>query len=920
MIYKKDVKLSLVILFILLIGFSVITNKTKAEIKVIKIAGDNNFPPYEYVDASGNYKGFNVDIMRAIALEMGVEIEIIPMNWNDAIKALENKEVDAIEGMTYDEKRAILFSFTEPITTNTQNIFVLKDNQYISDLKDLEGRKVSFQKGDVSEELIRDYINIIKIPMNNQEDALEALLKNDVDAFVGNRLSGIYYSQKNGNTERVKIVGEEIYSNKCATVTLKENKEVFDILNTGIIRIKNNGIYNKIYIKWFGEEFINAASEHKKIIILLAISLGVILFIIILVAFLSIKLKSMVDLRTKEINDSNIKMEQKQEELLLSTKELKKSEEKFRTIFEQAPFGITLGDSITGKMYEVNSRYAEIVGRSVEEIKKIDWMSITHPEDIKKDMESTTLLSNNNIPFFNMKKRIVKPDGSLVWINMKNASFKIEEKESFQHICIIEDITEIRNVEESLKQSEYTFRKLYDDSADAIFLMEDYKIIDCNNAALELFGYKSKSKMINKHPWEVSPENQLDGIKSKEKTYDLVERVEQNKKVIYEWCHLKSDGSILPVEAMMTSIMLNKSKVFHVLLRDITGRKEMEKKLEYLSYHDILTGIYNRRYFEEELKRLDSERNYPLTIVMADVNGLKLINDSFGHSTGDELLKIVAQIIKEGLRSDDILARLGGDEFVILLPKTSTFETEKVINRIRNILLRKKIGGIDISVSFGYDTKLSREVQIKDVFKKAEDFMYKKKLFESPSMRSKTVQVIIKTLHEKNKREEKHSHRVSELARSLGLALNLVENEIEELKTVGLLHDIGKIAIDENILNKPGRLTSEEWEEIKRHPEIGYRILNTSNDMLEIANYVLYHHEKLDGTGYPKGLKGDEIPLQSKIIAIADTYDAITSERSYRNALSEEIAIGELKKYSGIQFDGKLVKVFIEEVLGKSFQ
>ena len=233
--------------------------------------------------------------------------------------------------------------------------------------------------------------------------------------------------------------------------------------------------------------------------------------------------------------------------------------------------------------------------------------------------------------------------------------------------------------------------------------------------------------------------------------------------------------------------------------------------------------------------------------------------------------------------------------------------------------LKEKVGSVDISISFGYETKNNEEEKIQDILKKAEDHMYKKKLFESPSMRGKTINTIISTLHEKNKREEQHSHRVSTLCESMGKALGLPEDEIEELKTVGLLHDIGKIAIEENILNKPGKLTEEEWEEIKRHPEIGYRILSTVNDMSEMAEYVLAHHERWDGMGYPKGLKGEEIPLQSRIIAIADAYDAMTSERSYRNALPEEVAIEELKINAGIQFDPELIRVFIEKVLNKPF-
>jgi len=185
---------------------------------------------------------------------------------------------------------------------------------------------------------------------------------------------------------------------------------------------------------------------------------------------------------------------------------------------------------------------------------------------------------------------------------------------------------------------------------------------------------------------------------------------------------------------------------------------------------------------------------------MGDVNGLKLINDSFGHAMGDEFLQKVAEVIKKGCRADDIIARLGGDEFVIILPKTDAFETEQIIKRINYLTSKEKVGTVDISISFGYETKNNDKENIQEIFKKAEDDMYKHKFSESSSMRGKTISAIISTLHEKNKREEQHSQRVSALCKNMGEALGLSEHNIVELKSVGLLHDIGKIAIDENIL------------------------------------------------------------------------------------------------------------------------
>lgn len=331
-----------------------------------------------------------------------------------------------------------------------------------------------------------------------------------------------------------------------------------------------------------------------------------------------------------------------------------------------------------------------------------------------------------------------------------------------------------------------------------------------------------------------------------------------------------------------------------------------------ITYHDSLTGLYNRRFFEEELKRLDVPRNLPLSVVMGDVNGLKLVNDAFGHEKGDELLRKAASAIMSACRKDDIVARWGGDEFVILLPKTSASKAEEIVNRMRAAQAGEHVNAVHVSISYGWETKTESDDGIPQMLKRAEDYMYKHKIIENEGLRNSAINTIIKTLHEKNPREEQHSMRVSDISRQLALEIGLSAMEVSQFKLVGLLHDIGKIAIDEGILNKPSHLTDLEFCEIRRHPDIGYRILSTSYEMQELADSILAHHERWDGMGYPKGLIGEQIPLVARIIAIADSFDAMTSERPYRKAMTVAEAITEIRECAGTQFDPNLAARFAD--------
>ena len=490
----------------------------------------------------------------------------------------------------------------------------------------------------------------------------------------------------------------------------------------------------------------------------------------------------------------------------------------------------------------------------------------------------------------------------------------IENNKIIGATAFARDITSRVVTEKALAESEEKFKNLVMFMEQGLALHEiildpagkpvDYVFLEINDSYTKLVGL-TREMCIGKQIKEVMP-------KVEQYWIDIFGKVALTREPAYYENYFESTGKYYSTYSYSP-----KQNQFAVLVSDITDRVKREEEIKYSNYHDQLTGLYNRRFYEEELRRLDTNRNYPMTIVMGDLNGLKLINDSFGHSMGDQLLKKVAEIITEGCRADDIIARVGGDEFVIILPKTDEQEAERIIDRINTFASKSKIMSLSVSISFGYETKKTADQNIDDIYKIAEDHMYKYKLYESTSVKSKVIDLIMGTLYEKNQREELHSKRVSEICESIAQKLNLSTSEIRRIKLTGLIHDIGKIGIDENVLNSNGKLNTEEWNEIKRHPEVGYRILSSVNEFSEVAASALGHHERWDGKGYPKGLTGDAIPFASRIIAIADSFDAMTSERTYRATLCKEDAAKEIRRFSGTQFDPDIARVFIEKVLGE---
>ena len=399
------------------------------------------------------------------------------------------------------------------------------------------------------------------------------------------------------------------------------------------------------------------------------------------------------------------------------------------------------------------------------------------------------------------------------------------------------------------------------------------------------------------------------------------EQALNGENAFYDWDTVV-DGETLYFESSIAPIYNENHEIVGAVgvTRDITEPKKRQAEIEYISVHDFLTGLHNRRYFGDALLEMDKKENYPLGIVTVDLNGLKIINDAFGHEYGDIALKQVANVLRSTFKHEDVICRVGGDEFSIIVPRTTIEKLENYKTDCRQSLDKIRIQNLPISIAYGYNIKYDTQTSMDEVIKLSENNMYRRKLSESNSIRNHAIQAILTTLTDKYKEEKIHSQKVAALCKALGMKIGIKDENLKELEMAGMYHDIGKISIPDAILNKPGRLTDEEYDIMKTHTEAGYQILKAADQYSNLADYALSHHERWDGNGYPRKISGKEIPLFARIIALADSFEAMTAERPYRSRMSKAEAVQEIIRHSGKQFDPQLAKIFVEQVLKVKFE
>jgi len=504
---------------------------------------------------------------------------------------------------------------------------------------------------------------------------------------------------------------------------------------------------------------------------------------------------------------------------------------------------------------------------------------------------------------------IIHKNGSERIIRLNTSPIFGDHSEIIGGMVLAEDITERKLAQQALEISEAQYRAIVEDQTELICRSRpDGKITFVNEAYCRYFGQEKDQVLETDFKTAIHPEDQT-WVRQQ-----LSHLSPGNPSCSLEYRVVLSNGDIRWQQWTHRAIFDALGLIIYVqsVGRDITEQKSAQERLTYLSQHDSLTGLYNRLYFEQELKRHELSTN-SVGLIMCDVDGLKLVNDTLGHEQGDRLLRVVSALMKSCFRGDDILARVGGDEFAAIVPNATSKLLEDRVKSIRNAVKSHNENHHDfpVSISLGYALRQNPEVPMLEVFKEADDNMYREKLHSGRSARSAIIQTLLGALEARDYFSEGHAERLQLLAERTARALGLPDRAVNDLRLLAQFHDIGKVGIPDSILFKEGKLTDEEYRIMKRHCEIGHRIALSAPELVLISDGILKHHEWWNGEGYPLGLKGEEIPLECRIMSIADAYDAMTNDRPYRRAISHQEAVEELRRKAGTQFDPAVVEVFI---------
>lgn len=597
-------------------------------------------------------------------------------------------------------------------------------------------------------------------------------------------------------------------------------------------------------------------------------------------------------------------MERKKTEL-----NIKKERARYQHILNEIPIMICELDE-NARLTFVNTKYCEIYNMDEHCLEYLNYNGLLPHggDEVLFQKYKKLTVSEPSAKYINKQTK----EENISWYEWNDIGIFNDQKNPFKYYSIGYDITEKKMIEDQKASLLEKLNAMINGHQAVMLLIEPFtgQITEANKAAEAFYGY-TRNELLSMN---------IDEINTMKKDEVQEFRLNANKKgqKYFTFPHRLKNGQIRIVDVYSSPIEYMDKRMLFSIIFDVSERERAFSEVKYLAYHDYLTGVYNRRYWENEFENHNQPCNFPLAIIMGDVNGLKLINDNFGHSVGDIMLKDISRIIQSCVAHKYTFARVGGDEFAILLGNAEEMKIRNLIIEIEEDIESFNKGKEDkhpLSVSFGYAIQREKTDSLDDLMREAETFMYRRKYYDCRSIKSKSIDIAMNSLFAKSEREKNHSERVGYICEEIARRMGLDTQQINKVRVAGLLHDIGKIGVKEDVLNKRGELNEHEWRLMKLHPQKGAKILKNTIEFSELADIILCHHERWDGKGYPGKLKGEETPLESRIIAVADAYDAMINERSYRKRISKENAIAEITKGSGSQFDPRVVQAFIKEVV-----
>lgn len=608
--------------------------------------------------------------------------------------------------------------------------------------------------------------------------------------------------------------------------------------------------------------------------------------------------------------------------------ELQEQQALLNQVIDSIPDFIFYKD-LAGVYLGCNHEYERLLGKPRREIVGKTPLDFHSAADAELYLKSDQEIIRSGQPQI-IKAQLAYPDGAVRLVDNKKAPLLNHKGEIIGILGIGRDMTEHHQYESALKASEEKYRLITENTTDVIWVLNVDKLgfTYFSPSVRQLLGYTAEEAVLLKLEEMLIPDS-LTTVRNRI-SHSLPAFISQGASEgfydeIQQTC---KDGRTIWVEYSANFRYNAHHEIEAVgVSRNIEKRKQQEDRIRYISYHDQLTGLYNRYFYEEMISKPLTADRLPLTLAVADVNGLKLANDAFGHECGDQLLAAFASILSSLARTDDIIARIGGDEFAMILPRTGSAQILEIASRLAQACQNAKIGYMGLSVSIGFTTlEDAHASSLDEAFRTAEDSMYQQKIVAGGRFRNEMVKSIIGNIFQQNPDKQIHSQNVARLCSQIGRDLGLKDAEIAELELAGALHDIGEISIcagrarsaaatvsqpdaaSQSPAVSQSSAVSQSDQILKKHALIGYYILHSASDYFNIAETVLAHHERIDGMGYPKGLKGDEIPLFARIIKLASDYEIMVR----RDGLSQQEASRQLETLSGKAYDAGLVRLFLQ--------